>query len=215
MAKFKADIKFTKSWDKLKAMLTPGKIDANLKIQVGRATRLNGKLAAREIRKTMKKGGFEGNSPLTKFIKGSNKPLVDKGNIFKSITSVVLTPFTAEVGFIRGSTNANVGIVIHEGAIIKVTPAMRGMFAALASVSDGSASPASLSGRAKELWERRPKSGWKALKPSTTAIKIPARPFIKKTMENPLLNKLMGDNWNAAVAAAIVGKKAKLKSSFI
>ena len=151
-----------------------------------------------------------GNAPLTIAVKGSSKPGVDKGELFKAITYKVLSPYTAEVGVLKGDKTVNIAIAFHEGATIPVTPAMRGLFAALASASQGKAT--NLGPRAQELFGRY--KGWKGLRASTTHIKIPGRPFIRKALEDPANKARVYQNWHQALlaAASMSGKKPYLKT---
>lgn len=199
-------ITLTGPWSKLGTALNPSAVSGHLRAQMHNATSANGAIARRAIRDHIKGGVSPADSPLTVFIKGSSKPVVDSpGGIFQSIASVVIDPFTVEVGVKKGDRSADYARVVHEGARIKVTPAMRAMFGYLADVSDGKRDASELTGRAADLWRRRP-GGWKALKHSTTHIRIPGRPFIEEALDNDALRKKLGENWLRAWAAGLVGE---------
>lgn len=206
------DIELSKEWKIIVERLNPAKIGRRVEIQIGKATRVNGMMARRQIRGTIRKGVPPPNAPLTKFIKGSSKAVVDNGELWKAITSVVIDPWTAEVGVLKGDPNANTAYIVHEGANIPVTPAMRGMFGLLAAVSRGDQDVSVLSGRALELWNRNPGAGWKDLSPNTTHIKIKGRPYIRLALEDPDLRMAMAKNWMLALEAGINGTGAKLSS---
>jgi hypothetical protein len=195
-------------WAKLAAMLDPGVTNPRISREMGRATRINGLIVRKAIRAELKSGMAPANAPLTVFIKGSSKPGIDHGEMFKAITSVVINPFMAEIGVKKGDNAGSSALAVHEGATIRVTPKMRAMFGYLADVSAGKRDASRLTGRAAQLYRRRP-GGWKALKQSTTHIRIPARPFIAQAMEHPGLRAKIGHNWTAAWAAGLVNKRFK------
>lgn len=225
-------IKFGKGWKNLRAALKPGAFTKRLQEEVARATEFNAMLVSREMREAIKSGVDPANAALTAAIKGSDKPLIDKGALWKAITSKKLTWQTGFAGLLRGRRGAdgeliNVGAVLHEGASMRVTEAMRGLFLALANASrSGDASK--LTGRALELWERtksakgpagRDAKGrftrgtvsagfWKPLAPETTAIVIPSRPWIEIAMKTPGLRAKLKRNWEAAVQRAITPRGA-------
>jgi hypothetical protein len=207
----KKAVTFTKSWEDMSAKVIAGKFDPVLKKHFRRATIHNALLVRKAIRGNIKKGGHTANRPLTVAIKGSDKPLVDKGQLFGAITSKLISDFTAEVGVKMGDPTANIAVTLHEGTTIKVTPAMRGLFMLLARASQGKA--VSLSGRAEQLFSRY--KDWKPLRPGTTAIVIRPRPFMREAIEDPMVTGLVYDNWqealNAAAKEAATGKPATLK----
>jgi len=74
------------------------------------------------------------NSPLTILIKGSSKPLVDRGDLRQSInlrTEITREKVHGGVGVLRtkrskdGKVLWNLAIALHEGFVIKVTPKVR------------------------------------------------------------------------------------------
>lgn len=196
-----------KSW--LKA-LEPQGLTKALRKNIRVATTLNGKVGEAVMRKVIQSGRLRPNAPLTKLIKKSAKPLVDSGLFFQSITSKVKDDFTVFVGVLRTSERYNLIVVLHEGEVIKVTPAMRGMFFMLWRASTGEIEPSALTGRAAELWARKP-GGWFPLRDSTTVIVIKARPFSRMAFDNPQFRKTVRDNWNKALAATFkdIAKDAK------
>lgn len=166
------------------------------------ATALNGKIAEALVRKTIQNGGgLAKNARLTKWIKGSQKALVDSGVMFQSVTSKLQDDFTVFVGVLRSSSGYNVAVIVHEGAVEKVTPEMRGMFFMLWRASIGEIPASKLTGRAAILWARKP-GDWKPLAPETQVIKIPARPFFKIAFSNTQMIKQARDNWKKAMEAA-------------
>jgi len=214
-------VEFTKGWDKLKALLSYARMTPAVNRYMEQATRFNCLKAVRAVRNSIRTPSVYGgppNAPLTIFIKGSSKPLVHHSELFKAVTYKVFTPFTAEVGILKGNKVVNIAISLHQGQVIKVTPKMRGLFARLAdagrfrkSFSPGSRrGPGSLTGRAAELWAQRPNKKWKALKPGTTHIRVPPRPYMKAVLESKALLMEMQNNWVAALGAALAGTKPEL-----
>jgi hypothetical protein len=173
---------------------------------IARATKLNALAAQKKMREVIQSGDFKANAPLTVALKGSSKPLVAGGDLFQSITSEEINDDEIFVGVLRSADGGyDVVDIVHNGATIPVTPAMRWMFMLLAKASEGKMDPGKLEGRAAELFSQF--QGWKPLAPSTTAILIPARPFAVVTFNSPDLIKLCQDNWAAAVQAAMYPPK--------
>ncbi len=172
-------------------------VKKSLNKNLQKASQVNALLATKIVRDTIKNGDFTRNRPLTIAIKGSAKPLVDDGDLFGAVTSVVVSPTKMFVGILKKDGVFNIAVTLHNGATINVTPAMRGLFFVLSQVSQGKASPSKLKGRAAELYEDF--QGWKALKESTKAIVIPARPFMRKAFKSKKMKKLIGDNWKVAL----------------
>lgn len=175
--------------------------DSTLRRHMRTATQLNGHLAEAAVRRAIRAGTFTPNAALTIAIKGSSKPLVDSGSgIFQAVTSEVVDDFRVFVGVLRSSEHYDVALAIHEGVTITVTDKMRGMFFMLWQASQGAEAGGStaLTGRAAELWERMP-GGWLPLRPSTTAIVIPGRPYLANTFNDATLRMRVQRNWEAAL----------------
>lgn len=168
---------------------------------IRRATKLNALATVKEMRATIQSGDFKPNAPLTVAIKGSGKPLVAGGDLFQSVSMEELNPDEIFVGVKRTEGAYDLVEVIHNGATIPVTPAMRWMFLMLAKASDGEMDPGKLDGRAAELFGKF--QGWKPIANSTSAIVIPARPFAEVAFAKPALIKLCQDNWAQAIQLAL------------
>lgn len=153
--------------------------------------------------------GFAKNAALTQAIKGSNKPLVDDGTLFQGITSKVIDDFTVFAGVLRTDKNFNVAAAVHEGAQVKVTPAMRRMFFMLWKASTGGIDPGQLTGRAKELFGRM-QEGWLPLTSSASVIVIPPRRWVEVAFRNTQMTKLVRQNWERAMVVTF-GERARGK----
>lgn len=184
----------------LAAVGQPEKFKAQLAQNMRKATELNGKLAERYMRKAIQTTfNIVPNADLTINIKKSSRPLVDYGELFKGITSQVVDNFTVFVGVLKTDQEKfNIAKIVHEGTVLPVTPAMRGMFLFLYKASMGEMDPAKLTGRAAALWARMP-GGWQKLDDSTTSILIPARPWATITFANSEFKAKVVANWHAAV----------------
>ena len=205
-------VRLTGDWKKLERQLSSDVFRAKITSEMKRATFINAGIVKREVRLNIRDGGHTPNAVLTRFIKGSSRPLIDQpGGLFQAIAFRSTGPFRAEIGVLKGDPAANIAFIVHQGATIPVTAKMRGMFAALQDASEGRREPGSLTGRARELYARQQK-GWKALKPSTVAIRIAPRPFFRQAVENQELNNRVAENWLAAAASAVAGTpRAMLK----
>lgn len=206
----------TGDWKKLEMALDPAVNKPILEKHVRKATTANGHLAARKIREVMREGKFEPNAPLTVDIKRSRKPLVDRGDLWKAVTSSLMSWEQVFVGIKYQMPHPKAGVpafklalTLHDGDTIEVTQAMRGMFAALQAAAEGQIDPANLTGRAAELWERRPTADWHGLSPTTTHIVIPGRPFLKVALSDPGLHDAIKAQWEEALKAAFKELAAK------
>lgn len=205
-------VKLSNAWMTFRVLLAPRGFDHRLRTEVCKATRVNGLLLRRLIRQKIRSVVPPALSPMTAGVKGSSKPLVDRGDLWKSVTSSPQSWDKAFVGVLRtaqapdGGDLYDVAKTLHNGASITVTDRMRGMFVMLARVATGRMHRDKLRGRARELFDRRPDFPWKPLAPGTTAIHIPARPFIRLVIEDPAVQAQLKANWDAAVEKAITGK---------
>lgn len=190
-----------KGWRRFEKAIQGSNAAKKVNKHMALATRRNGLLAVRMIRKTIKRGNFEANAPLTVEIKKSSKPLVDKGQLWQSITSQQVSGRTVFAGVLFTDDNYNIAAALHDGVAIKVTPKMRNMFRALWWASIGTIDPGELRGSAALLWERKP-GGWLPLRESTNAIIIPARRFIEEAFKSPELRRQAIENWQKALASA-------------
>jgi len=190
-------------WKKIQIALDPSKHNATVEAHVSRATMLNAKLAQAKIRQVIQSGSFAPNRPLTVALKGGSKPLTGTATaqLYNSVTTKRINATTSFAGVLRSAGVYSIARSIHDGISIKVTAKMRGLFYVLYLASQGRISPDSLQGRAKELWEQM-SGGWFPLKSSTSAIIIPARPFVKKAFSDGQLRKQAIGNWKQALAAA-------------
>lgn len=204
-------VKLVGRWRELKALLNPRDFIKRLERNVGKATALNARLVAREMRQTIKRGVSPRNAPLTVALKGSSKTLVDRGELFKAITGRKVSWDRGFAGVMRQIAGGdvetyNLATLLHEGATIAVSDRMRTMFAMLSFAAVGGMDPSKLRGRAAELWKRRPGFPWQALKPETTSIRIPGRKWAEKAIADRALADNLLKNWREAVDRTFRGE---------
>jgi hypothetical protein len=163
---------------------------------------------------------------VTLMFEGGNKdkPLVDTGRLWQSIKGTTESwhrGFAGVLSTAKANTRTsrkgiqrvtNLGMILHDGATIRVTPKMRAMFTALMRVTVFGKKRKTLRGRALEIHKKIP-SGAKvyALSPSTTAIKIPARPFVTPTARNQTIRHKCYRNWMNAVMIALLSTSRRAK----
>lgn len=198
----KTQFKKTYGWKAAKKAFDPRVFDKKTRKYMKIASGRIGLMGVRNTRKVIQKGGFAPNKPLTVAIKRSSKPLVDDGELFQSITYQVMNEYTVFVGVLKTSGIYNIAVMIHDGGIIPVTWEMRGLFWILWLASQGTVSPNTLSGRAKELWDRMP-GGWKPIGVGTRAIVIVSRPFMRQAFQDPELHRIALNHWHEAINLAM------------
>lgn len=192
------EFKNMKKWEKA---INSGVFQKNLRKNIKKATLMNAQAATAEQRRVISSGsGLTKNANLTEALKGQNKPLVGEGDLFQSITQRSVDDFTAFSGVFKTDSNYNIAVIAHEGATIKVTPAMRGMFFMLFKASEaakGNGEAPELTGRAAELFAMN--RNWAPLSQDTEAIVIPPRPWVAKAFQSPTLRSAADRNWSRAV----------------
>ena len=156
-------------WKKLERMLAPINMRQR---EVDRCMVMIGITVTKKIKTEIKQRKYVKNHPWTIAMKSTSagvgdQPLVDHGQLVKSINYKVdysgIKSIQVFIGVRKGTIGANgkdmveLARVLHEGAVIPVTSAMR-----MYLLSKGF-----------------------ALKPSTAFIVIPARPFVRQVVENP------------------------------
>ena len=160
--------------------LEVNRLNARLRRYVGREMGRAAKVTAREIQKTIRRMRPR-NARLTILIKGKNSPLRDTGRLLGDVRPHQQFWDEAFAGILRGDPSFAEAARQHDGDLIPVTPAMRGMFRLLFMVSEGRTDPSLLYGRAAQLYAAFP-GPWYELKPTTTVIRIPPRPFVDATL---------------------------------
>jgi hypothetical protein len=176
------DIAFQKfgDWAKTENIIT--RLANDLDSAMRKATTRNALELEREMKKYIKSGkGFAKLHPFTIKEKGSSKPLIDNAELINSINHKLLSSWEAMVGLLRnaphkGSGDTAIGIVnlgwLHEhGYQIGVTPKMRLSLAKRGLI----------------------------LSPSTTVIRVPARPFVRPVFENREIQQRFVERYQQAI----------------
>jgi len=191
-------------------ILDAGRFDRAQRSLMRTATYRAGKYVESRIRIQIKKAPYTPNASLTTAIKGSTKPLVDHADIWKAITTSRVDPNTVFVGVLNtalgpdGKRLVNITAVIHDGFAIPVTKKMRGLFHVLWLATTGKMDPAQLTGRAAEIYSRlNGRAVIQRLKPSTTTIVIPKRPFIRDVFEDQAVRAAVMKYWEDAYDRAV------------
>lgn len=166
------DITMFGDWDKAERILNG--ISDRFTKAVGRGMQKTGVYLQAQVKRGIRDqapGGkpFRPLSPITIAIKGSTKALIDTGDMLNSVTYKTQEPEWVFIGLLRtarskkGDELANIGAIHEGGAVIKVTN--------------------------KQRFYLMKTYGWH-LKPSTTVLYIPARPFLAPVMEAEKANVL-------------------------
>lgn len=174
-------------WDSFDRMLDADRFAKLMKAELKAAYRRLGIYARALIRRRITAAQrYKENSLVTELLKGGTTPVLAKRKLYESIEFEVRD--TAEgavelVVYVKGSPKTSSGRtiaeIVHDGAVIRVTPAMRAaLFARLA--RKGVLGQLPPTGPAKEYWV------------------IPPRPFIRDPMSSPVYRKRVESEIKAA-----------------
>lgn len=180
------------NFKELERRIDPKKFGKKLKVNVKKASKKIGLLAEAAIKDSINKKQYRPNSKVTQALKGSSKPLVQTGALFKNIRSKVSGWDTVFIGVLRNvSVNKKEGTgkydllnaarILHFGATIKVTEKMRKYFFYLS----------------REF-------GTKPLSHRTRFIVIPKRPFLRAAVTKKMEAKYRSE-WGKAVTQTLRG----------
>jgi hypothetical protein len=232
-----ATLKLTGAWASYLKVLDPVEFQERLEHEVRRANDRIGRQFMARARRAIRDGKYAPNSPITVILKGSSKPLVDKGDLAQQISYEIVSWNEVRVGLTRakvGSKNVNLGMILHEGATIDVEkhPAVRRRLWAMVRealgpgrklngrqrASIGAAAQSlgmALGGkkpRKKPMSKRQLGAMWasKGKVPGTgkKVWVIPARPFIREPLTDAAFTKWVRGEWVAAAGRALFGDAA-------
>lgn len=116
-------VKLIGGWEGFDELLNSDKFYRRLTRNINRANKKIGRRFVRDARRKIRAKAYTQNSALTVILKGSSKPLVDKGNLFQSISFDQPNPWVVRVGVIKsqaGGKMVNLAAILHEGATIDV-----------------------------------------------------------------------------------------------
>lgn len=190
----RSDVTF-EGLEDLERAIEPRRFANRLEREVYKASRLNAQIGASAITTSINSGGYAPNSPTTTAIKGSGRPLVDKGHLLQSITGETEGPYAALVGVLKsrvvtdesgkGKDILNIAKILHEGAVIPVTDKMRRFMA---------------------MMSRKNPGRYRPIRNSTSVIVIPRRPFLEAALTDAMQKKY-NDNWMRAVHRSFNGRR--------
>jgi hypothetical protein len=207
-------IRLTGQWQQLLKALDPRRFEQALRLEIRRATQKNALIVQREIRKRIQEGQYAANSPLTLAIKApKSKPLVVTGGLFGAIAQELASDYVAFVGLKFGAKSkdgadlVNVGLALHEGFTLDVTPKMRAaVFARLTKSKSRKAREAREAQLARIPGSRIPGGTVQGPRLETAARSkwvIPSRPFVRQVIEDEAVQRLIRHSWEQAVATAL------------
>jgi hypothetical protein len=201
--------------------------------ELRKANELIGKRFQRQARALIRGGAYAPNSPMTIILKGSSKPLLDRGDLFQAITYEVESSYVVQVGVIKarlkGPDALDIAWILHEGATInveqhpkvrrKLWAMLRERMAGLAKMRKPrrevtlKAAGAMGLGRKKKFTRKQVayliatgkiNVPGRQHKPTSNAIwTIPARPFIARPLADPAFTAYALERWSAAVKVAL------------
>lgn len=148
-------------FEALRDMLVGSEFEMRLSINMRQTNKLLAALGSGRLTKEIQGGKFAANSPVTVFLKGSSKPLIDHADLFGSVSGKAVSD---AYGFVVGVKRRTVGgknlaHMLETGFTVPVTPKMRKWFFAKARESGGR---------------------FKPLKASTTHLRTPPRPYMEQ-----------------------------------
>ena len=215
MANFQTAVQLFKDWDKFAAATDPTRFRFAMDVKMHVATKRNCEDVQNEIRRRIDGREYDKNSGLTILLKASSKPLVGGttgyggsdvgGTLLKSLGNSMQGAYVGFIGVVRSRGGANVALIVHQGAVLKMTTQRRKWLAM--AISKAMKRQGMTYSRRGEAYTY---AGGKATPvPGSSsnigaqAIVIPARPFITKAMQDPALQKRLIDRWAAAAAEAL------------
>lgn len=172
-------------------MKGPAVFNAELRKQYSVAGRTAGLKLAAIMRQKIQGGIPPPNAQMTIDIKGSSKPLVDSGRLFKAITSESggsVKDFNIRVGVKRSHKLANVAAIVHDGRKQTVTRRQQVLFRALYFASIGRKITVR-SARGRALLSEA-KGVITPIKEGETLV-IPPRPFAAETLNDPRARQIV------------------------
>lgn len=222
-------------WNDLLRTLEPNSFKRRLAHNLERAGHRVGREFVRIARGMIRSAEYAPNSPITIMLKGSSKPLVDKGDLFQGIGYELDGPYNIRMGLLKrrvGQQVVNVGLVLHEGATIDVSahPQVRRKVWAMVRKAAGAERLAKLNPRSrKAVTKAAADLGIKATGRSRRgmfgAMKaagklqarpaggtgrqvwvIPARPFLSTPATSADFNKAIELHYSEAIRATFQGR---------
>lgn len=180
-------------WDDWLRRTDGGAFEKRLGVETGKALDRLGVFAVGLIRRSIRSGDYAANAALTIALKGSSKPLVDQGTLIKSVTYDRQVENGQNVLYVGAHRMArwkgqeyNLVRILHDGATIRVTPAMlAAVFAKLRAKRGRRAVSGGGGSGAGGYWH------------------IPPRPFILGPIGSPAFTARFDSEMDAALGRAL------------
>lgn len=172
-----------KGFGRVRRILNPVKFNRYLKKNVKRVNRGTlSPIMEQLLTKSINEEKLR-NHPLTVAIKGRDEPLVESGFMRDSVGSRHFSAWGFDTGVERtGRKGANVALIVHNGATIKVTEKIRKYFKFLASIHPNV----------------------KPISKDKTQIVIKPRPFMTRAFNNKFTGNICVNEWLQAVRKTII-----------
>lgn len=175
-------------WKRWAEVLDGQGFEQRLTAEVARANTRLGLQGVRAIRTAMRTGDYEPNSALTIAIKGSSKPLVDTGGLFRAIAfDVQRSDRAVWVGVSRNEGDVSIAEKLHEGFIIDLEahPEIRAAVFARLRERGNSFRPSNQSAAGATRWV------------------VPPRPFIMGPLSGDAYQALVRQHYHDAFGRAL------------
>lgn len=183
------------------ASLEPGRARSIWEHYLHAAHTRVGQAGVAAIRNSIKADEYAANSPITVIIKGSSKPLVDRGDLFQAI-SYEIRGHWMRIGLFRqiaGVKTYNLGLLLHEG--FSYTPTDRQRAAVWAKVAEALGS--SRTGSSRQATRGAALAMGSRAGSAAPVWVVPARPFIRKPLSSSSFLSGAQRTYEQAAAAAI------------
>jgi hypothetical protein len=200
-------VELTGAWESFADAMDPDLFRQRLEEQLEMANERIGRQFIATAQRWIRADKYDPNSPITVILKGSSKPLVNRGDLFQGITFDQSDPWVLKLGIMRarpkGDDLVNIGLILHEGATVNVGahPQVRRkvwsmVTEALQKVGKlGQKSRAAAKGAASGLGGQ----------PASNLWVIPARPFLLAPLASAAMQKTIKRTAIQAVKAAFQG----------
>lgn len=190
-------------WGKIATVLASAtKLAAITEREFKVAARRSGLQIAALMRSKIQGGVPPPNAAMTAQMKGSTKPLVDSGRLFKAITSEVESDYLGQdilVGVKRSHEAANVASVVHDGRRQRVTRKMAMLFRVLWMASRGR--PIVVRSPRGQRLLAASKGIIPPLREGSTLV-VPPRPFALLTLQDPRVRGIVELEYREALRRA-------------
>jgi hypothetical protein len=200
-------LKITGDIPAFKNFINSSTFDRDMRRVISVATKKNVLYLIKEIKQRIRARDYEKNSALTLALNKNSIPLLKEGNLFDAIDHKMITAFKTEVGIIADKNSSSnlsgktIGLhklteLMHEGYVIKVTPAMkRAVAIALNEVS----------GKKRKKLEKSSSDE----STGTDVWIVPPRPFLTDVWKDPRVESMLRRNYREAIERVFKMRGAK------